>query len=150
MSESAYQSAIRLIESSRSIVDFADYGHGVAPEWIARAEDEIGVPLPETYKWWLLHFSGGEIGGEEIFSIYARGGDAVLSGDIVANYRRALENGGDPRLIPLCHSDVDGVFSFVIVEGSHGNEYHVYSEAMGERYADNFLDFLAKRIALFE
>jgi hypothetical protein len=150
MDEEAYQRAVRLIEDSRSIVDFAEYGRGVAPELIATAEDEIGSPLPDSYKWWLLHYGGGEIGGEEIFSVYPRDDVAILSGDIAQRYKVALADGGDRMLIPLCHSDVDGVFSFVIEEAAHGSEYHIRAAATGGCYADNFLDFIAKRIALFE
>jgi hypothetical protein len=150
MDEEAYQRTVRLIEGSRSIVDFADYGHGTAAEWIATAEQEIGSPLPDSYKWWLAHYGGGEIGGEEIFSVYPRDNAAILSGDIAHNYETALANGRDRTLIPLCNSDIDGAFTFVIEEGLIGSEYHVRSAATGGRYADNFLDFVAKRIALFE
>jgi hypothetical protein len=149
MDELAYKRTIDLIERNRSIAEFADFGDGVSPEWIAAAEKNIGNPLPQSYKWWLTNYSGGEIGGEEIFSIYAENPDNVVGGDIVYMYKLAMKDGLDSNLIPLCHSDIDGVFVFQTANGIEGNEYPVLSLATGEKYADDFLEFIEKRINLF-
>lgn len=84
---------IALIERNRSVADFADFGDGVRPEWIAAAEKAIGSPLPESYRWWLANYGGGEIGGEEVFSVYAADPGGIAGGDIVHHYRLAVENG---------------------------------------------------------
>jgi hypothetical protein len=149
MDEIAYKKTIDLIEHNRSIAEFADFGDGVNPEWIAAAEKNIGTPLPESYKWWLTNYSGGEIGGEEIFSVYAETPDDIVGGDIVYMYKLAGKDGLDSNLIPLCHSDIDGVFVFQTENGIKGNEYPVLSLATGDKYADNFLEFVEKRIMLF-
>ncbi|SET65463.1 SMI1/KNR4 family protein [Thorsellia anophelis] len=40
-------------------------------EWIVKAEEMLTIKLPEDYKWILSHFGGGDICGEEIYSIYS-------------------------------------------------------------------------------
>jgi hypothetical protein len=149
MDDVAAQRVIDLIERNRSVADFAVFGDGVRPEWIATAEKAIGSPLPETYKWWLANYGGGEIGGEEVFSVYAAHPEEIGGGDIAHNYRLAVETGGDQDLIPLCHSDIDGLFAFQIGRDIPGNEYPVLSLATGETYADDFLEFIEKRINPF-
>ena len=149
MNEKEYHRIVELIEGRKSIVEFAPFGRGVAQEWIEKAEIAINVPLPTSYKWWLMNYGGGEIGGEEIFSVYGEDFDAVVGGDIVYMYRLALRNDQNPKRIPLCQSDVDGTFSFEIETGLDGNEYPIHSQATGQRYAEDFLDFIEKRIVAF-
>ena len=38
-------------------------------DWIERAEAALETRLSPSYRWWLRHFGGGEILGEEIYSI---------------------------------------------------------------------------------
>ncbi len=149
MNEQVYNKIAKLIQDNRSVVEFADFGDGVSLDWIIKAEIAIGHPLPESYKWWLLNYGGGEIGGEEIFSVYEQDFDKVVGGDVVYMYRLAMRDGAHPSRIPLCHSDVDGLFVFDLIKGLSGNEYPVVSEATGQRYAENFLDFIEKRVKLF-
>lgn len=149
MDEKEYQRIVDLIEEHKSIVEFAPFGKGVDREWIERAEIAIDIPFPVSYKWWLMNYGGGEIGGEEIFSVYGEDFGAVVGGDIVYMYRVAMRDDQSPKLVPLCHTDVDGMFSFEVEAGLTGNEYSIYSQATGQRYAENFLDFLEKRIAVF-
>jgi len=144
---SKYDDVRQMIEANSEIVEFADFGDGIDEEWISSAEAALGFPLPESYKWWSRNFSGGEIGGEEIFSIYGEDFDTVVGGDIVAMYR--LET-GDGKRVPICHSDVDGVFSFDRSLESLNGEYPIVSESTGKIYASDFLDFLKKRISVFQ
>ena len=148
MRESEYERVAELIEVNNSIVEFAPVGNGVSQEWIEKAEIAIGVPLPTSYKWWLASYGGGEIGGEEIFSVYGEDFDKVVGGDIVYMYRLDLAENQSAKLVPLCQSDIDGRFSFD-TKNSHENEYPVHSHVTGQRYAENFFDFLEKRIAAF-
>lgn len=135
-----------LIEAHRDIADFADFGDGVSDEWIALAESALGFRLPESYKWWLRNFSGGEVGGEEIYSIYCDDFDSVSGGDIVYMYRQQARQ---DRYVPICHSDIDGVFSFDRGLPCKDGEYSIVSEATGQVYASDFLEFLRKRIEAF-
>ncbi|XCY74260.1 SMI1/KNR4 family protein [Pseudomonas sp. CBR-F] len=74
-----YSRIINLIKES-DYVEFADYGDGIADEWIYKAEARLGLKLPDSYKWWLKCYSGGEISGEEIYSIYEMDFDSVRGG----------------------------------------------------------------------
>ncbi len=139
-----------LISQNSSIAEFADFGDGVSSEWIAKAEEAIGMKLPNSYRWWLENYSGGEIGGEEVFSIYEQDFDSVVGGDVVAMYRiYQSEPNAEQGRIPICHSDVDGVFCFDISLPSETDEYAVLSEATGTQYAADFIEFLEKRINVF-
>lgn len=73
---------IKLIENTEG-VEFASYGVGTSDEWIEKAEKRLSFEFPKSYKWWLKKFNGGEVYGDEIFSIYEMDFDDVIGGDIV-------------------------------------------------------------------
>lgn len=138
--------AIRnLIRENPHTVNFAEFGDGTSSGWINRAELAIGFALPPTYKWWLRNYGGGEVGGEEIYSVYCQDFDSVVGGDIVGMYRQRTKNA---ELVPICQSDIDGVFCFDRSQLSPEGEYPVVSEATGTIYAIDFLEFLKNRIEL--
>jgi hypothetical protein len=141
-----YDELREAIEANPDIVEFADFGNGVSDEWIERAESALGFRLPETYKWWLRNYGGGEVGGEEVYSIYCEDFDSVVGGDIVYMYRRQEQQG---LRVPICHSDIDGVFCFDRSQVSANGEYAVFSEATGKIYARDFVEFIRKRIEAF-
>jgi antitoxin YobK len=149
MDDQDYQKIVELIKDHPSVAEFANYGSGISSDWVDKAENALGVPLPESYKWWLRNYGGGEIGGEEIYSVYGIDFDKVVGGDIVYMYRLALKNNRGRDHIPLCQSDIDGVFYFKVEDGAPGDEYSIVSEATGREYAINFLEFLEKRIDAF-
>lgn len=100
-----------LIRANPSTVKFADFGNGVAEGWIAKAEEAIGMRFPASYRWWLENCSGGEIGGEEIFSVYEEGFDTTNGGNVVSTHRIYQKSPyAKTYRIPICHSDIDGVF----------------------------------------
>jgi hypothetical protein len=140
-----------LIEDVRDYIDFADFGEGVSEECIAKAEERLGFSLPESYKWWLKNYGGGEVFGYEIFSVYEDDFDEVDGGDIVQMYERSKGEIGK-RYIPLCATDEE-FFCFLVSDNIENNEYPVYdlNETVynlkgiikeKNKYADNFLDFL--------
>src|SRR5579863_9695987 len=97
---SRYDEIRQLIDANPEIAEFADFGDGVSDEWIGRAESVLGFMLPGSYKWWLRNYGGGEIGGEEIYSIYCEDFDSVVGGDIVHMYR---QHGHPGDRVPICH-----------------------------------------------
>jgi hypothetical protein len=143
---STYDEIRELIESNSDVAEFADFGDGIEVEWIEKAEAVLGCKLPNSYRWWLTNYSGGEIGGEEVFSIYCEDFETVNGGDIVKQF--LIRTPKDGR-IPLMHSDVDGVFCFDPSLPSSQGEYAIISEATGKQYAKDFLEFLSKRIRAF-
>ncbi len=145
-----YEELKQLIADNTSITEFADFGNGVSSDWISKAEAALGVPLPPSYKWWLSNYSGGEVGGEEVFSIYEQDFDSVVGGDIVYMDRLNQQDGTLNRgQLAICQSDVDGLFFFDTSSPKDDGEYPVISAGIGSEYASDFLDFLKKRIQLF-
>ena len=124
-------------------VDFAPFGEGISDEWIRKAEERLNFTFPETYKWWLKNYMGGEIYGEEIFSIYGLDFDSVVGGDIVyINELNREEGFSNSDQLVICEGE-DGMFYFQ-KQKSLTNELAVFRD--GEYYASDFIEFLIKRI----
>lgn len=142
-----FENVQNLIESHRQFVNFGTFGDGVSKEWIKKAEDALGISLPPTYRWWMANYRGGEIAGEEIYTIYEEEFDTVAGGDIVAMHRLDVADGlRQPHEIAVCHSDVDGVFFFNTLAQRTDGEYPIISAVTGHSYANDFLEFVIKRI----
>jgi hypothetical protein len=129
--------------ASTECIDFGPFGEGISDEWITKAEERLNFIFPETYKWWLKNYMGGEIYGEEIFSIYGLDFDTVVGGDIIyineLNRKQGFSNSDQ---LVICEGE-DGMFYFQKQE-SLTNELAVFRD--GEYYASNFIEFLIKRI----
>ena len=124
-------------------VDFGPFGEGISDEWITKAEERLHFIFPDTYKWWLKNYMGGEINGEEIFSIYGLDFDRVVGGDIVyINELNREEGFSNSDQLVICEGE-DGMFYFQKQE-SLTNELAVFRG--GEYYASDFIEFLIKRI----
>ena len=129
--------------ASTNGVDFGPFGEGISDEWITKAEERLHFIFPETYKWWLKNYMGGEIYGEEIFSIYGLDFDRVVGGDIVyINELNREEGFSNSDQLVICEGE-DGMFYFQKQE-SLTNELAVFRD--GEYYASDFIEFLIKRI----
>ena len=124
-------------------VGFGPFGEGISDEWITKAEERLHFIFPESYKWWLKNYMGGEIYGEEIFSIYGLDFDSVVGGDIVyINELNREEGFSNSEQLVICEGE-DGMFYFQKQE-SLTDELAVFRD--GEYYASNFTEFLLKRI----
>ena len=124
-------------------VDFGPFGEGISDEWITKAEERLHFIFPESYKWWLKNYMGGEIYGEEIFSIYGLDFDSVVGGDIVyINELNREEGFSNSEQLVICEGE-DGMFYFQKQE-SLTDELAVFRD--GEYYASDFIEFLLKRI----
>jgi hypothetical protein len=141
-----YDEIIKIIADNDDHVDFADFGDGVTEEWIQRAEGRLKIKLPESYKWWLKNYSGGEVFGEEIFSIYGMDFDTVVGGDIV--YMHELNMNKDvfsDNMLVICESN-DAVFYFDLSKPSEDDEYPIYEFHTKQLYARDFVEFLKRFI----
>ncbi|WNS72043.1 SMI1/KNR4 family protein [Streptococcus sp. DTU_2020_1001019_1_SI_AUS_MUR_006] len=124
-------------------VGFGPFGEGISDEWITKAEERLHFIFPESYKWWLKNYMGGEIYGEEIFSIYGLDFDRVVGGDIVyINELNREEGFSNSEQLVICEGE-DGMFYFQKQE-SLTDELAVFRD--GEYYASDFIEFLIKRI----
>ena len=99
--------------------------------------------------WFLKNYAGGEIGGEEIFSIYGMDFETVNGGDIVFQYlvnqKRALL---DASKLVVSETDLGEVFFFDYAEFD-GEECPIYLRLPSGDYlpyAKDFYEFLRKRI----
>lgn len=138
-----------LVEAHCEIVNFGDEHSAVSDEWVKRAEQRMGLALPVSYKWFLGRYAGGEIGGEEIYSLYGMDFDTVNGGDIVHQHLVGLRNGlVNEQSLVVSETDFGEVFFFDIstyVGGECSIKVRIPS---GEvlYYAGNFYEFLCKRI----
>ena len=124
-------------------VGFGPFGEGISDEWITKAEERLHFIFPESYKWWLKNYMGGEIYGEEIFSIYGLDFDSVVGRDIVyINELNREEGFSNSEQLVICEGE-DGMFYFQKQE-SLTDELAVFRD--GEYYASDFIEFLIKRI----
>ena len=143
------QQAKRLIESRADLVNFGTAANAVGEEWVIKAEQVLGRKLSTSYKWFLQNYAGGEVGGEEIYSIYGMDFETVNGGDIVFQYL-ANQKGAllDPSKLVVSETDLGEVFFFDYTKFD-GDECPIYLRLpSGDHvlYAKDFYEFLTKRI----
>lgn len=141
-----YDELIKVIEEAGDRVEFASFGDGISDDWIELAEKRLGITLPKSYKWWLKNYNGGEVFGEEIYSIYGIDFDEVVGGDIV--YINELSRKNDSSFkdkLIILEAD-DEVFYFDLSNGLKDNEYPVCELHSNITYANSFAEFLKRRI----
>nr|WP_307761807.1 SMI1/KNR4 family protein [Telluria cellulosilytica] len=138
-----------LIAVHQSIINFGLSSDAVEDEWLANAENALNRKLPESYKWFLKRYAGGEVGGEEIYSIYGIPFESANGGDIVFHHLMNRKAGllDDSKLV-ISETDLGEVFFFDYMNFKDG-ECSIYLRLpSGEHilYAENFYEFLGKRI----
>ncbi|TQV89110.1 SMI1/KNR4 family protein [Aliikangiella coralliicola] len=152
MSEFSCEEVKKLINLNLGIIELGTSKDAVDVRWFEEAEKILGVKLTESYLWFLRNYSGGEIGGEEIYSIYGVDFETVNGGDIVyhhiVNQRSGLTK---PDHIVVLETDLGEVFFFDYSEFD-GKECPINLRLPSgdvEHYAKNFYEFLQRRIEVF-
>ncbi len=134
-----------IIEENSDIIDFGEFGQGGSDEWIGKAEERLGIKFPPSYVWWLKNYSGGEINGEEIFSIYEIDFDSVVGGDIVYINELNYKNGdSDTNKLTIQENDQGESYYFDLTSVDTNGESPVFCNE--NKYSNNFLEFLIKKI----
>jgi hypothetical protein len=139
-----HDDVIQLIERCR--VPFPKAGSGVSQAAVSDAEAALGIPFPESYKWWLLNYGGGQIKGDIVYGLHD--GD-IGKPDIVELARMNEHDGlyGDGRLVFSVGNGEN--FFFDTTKMEHG-EYRVVMHDIAQEdlipYARSFEEFLCKRI----
>jgi hypothetical protein len=135
-----------IIANAKELVDFADFGEGISSEWISKAEKRLKIKLPESYKWWLSNYSGGEIAGDEVYSIYGIDFDEVVGGDIVYMHELNSKNNsfGSDKLVIF--EPIDSVFYFDLDSQRDDSEMDIYELHSNTLFASDFYQFLEKII----
>ena len=140
---------IKFIDENRDIVNFGTSKDAVDESWILKAESCLGFPLTNSYKWFLLEYSGGEVGGEEIYSIYGLDFESVNGGDIIYQHIIGLKNNtvNNTQLV-ISETDFGDMYYFDYTKLNDG-ECPIFIRLPSKEcriYATNFYEFLYKRI----
>ncbi|WP_116818167.1 SMI1/KNR4 family protein [Pseudomonas syringae] len=138
-----------LIKANEDVAAFGTPADAVADEWIIKAEQRLGHQLPDSYKWFLRNYAGGEVGTEEIYSIYGIDFDNINGGDIVFQHINGLKNKSTTQeKVVISKTDLGEVF-FFNYNTYKDNECQIFlriPSGAAVLYAENFYEYLAKRI----
>lgn len=138
-----------LILAHPEIVHFGNEMCAVDDGWVKKAEDTLGVALPGSYKWFLKKYAGGEIGSEEIYSIYGKEFAYVNGGDIVYKHINGIKNNttSSDKII-VSETDYGELFFFDYTDFVSDECPIKLRLPSGEvlKYASDFYEFLYKRI----
>jgi hypothetical protein len=124
------------------IVNLGTPADSPSEDWIFSAEQSLGVSLPDEYKWFLRQFGGGEICGEEIYSIYGLPFEEAVGGDVVYQNTIANDNLVDGKVV-LSNTDFGEEFYFKIDDLG---PIFLSVGSSEERYATDFIDYIDKRL----
>lgn len=145
-----YEEFKKLVAENSNSIEFGEFGTGVSEEWIEKAEDRLGVELPASYVWWLRNYGGGEVHGDEIYSLYEEDFDTVIGGDIVYMNELNWKNGTiHSEQLVIQENDQGEMYYFKLDEKDESGEYPVYLDPAGTCYASNFLEFVSKKCKAF-
>ncbi|WP_375610943.1 MULTISPECIES: SMI1/KNR4 family protein [unclassified Bartonella] len=136
------------VDMHSHVINFGTQDNAPDDVRIKTAENTLGLQFTSSYKNFLKNYGGGEIGGEEIFSIYEICA-GIPAGDIV--YRNLLDRRDgftDPKQLVICTTDFGETFYFDYKQFRDGEcpLYLKYTSEDSEYYASNFYEFLCKRI----
>ncbi|WP_254473842.1 SMI1/KNR4 family protein [Bartonella sp. B1098] len=116
---------------------------------IEKAEKALGLKFTSSYKSFFKHYKGGEIGGDEVFSLYGDYGEGIPAGDIVFQNLNARKCGFmTAEQLFVSSTDFGETFYFDYTQFRDG-ECPLYVRLPSEDceyYASNFYEFLCKRI----
>lgn len=141
-----YEDLVRIIEEADDSVKFASFGDGISDDWVKLAEKRLGITFPKSYIWWLKNYNGGEVYGEEIYSVYCIDFDKVVGGDIVYINELSRKNDSSFKDKLIISETEDEVFYFDLSNGLKDDEYPVYELHSNTLYANSFAEFLKRRI----
>ncbi|AWH45667.1 SMI1/KNR4 family protein [Stenotrophomonas sp. ZAC14A_NAIMI4_1] len=122
-------------------------GRQVDPGLIQDAEDELGIPLPESYKEWLLKFGNLRVGAHPVLTLAPRDVRDISDSDLIYNFRLDARDGELPvGYISIHLPDTDESFYFDASNGLINGEYPVvrrdWSDGSYEPFAEDFRHFL--------
>ncbi|WP_394003238.1 SMI1/KNR4 family protein [Luteimonas sp. WGS1318] len=138
-----------VIADNSAIVNFGSGADWVGDEWISMAEERLGLQFTDSYKWFLSNYRGGEIGSEEIYSVYGIDFESANGGDIVFQNLQSRSSGliGADSLI-VSETDMGEVFYLDYKFFSNGECPVRMRLPSGQsvEYASDFYDYLCERI----
>ncbi|WP_375687745.1 MULTISPECIES: SMI1/KNR4 family protein [unclassified Bartonella] len=138
----------QLVDKYSDIINFGSAEDAPDDVWIKRAEETLGLQFTSSYKSFLKNYKGGEIGSEEIFSVYAEY-KGIHAGDIVYRNLNDIKNGlAKPQRLVVSRTDFGETFYFDYSQFQDGEcaLYFDFPPKDPQYYASNFYEFLCKRI----
>ncbi|UTO28990.1 SMI1/KNR4 family protein [Bartonella harrusi] len=137
-----------LVDKYNDIINFRTEENVADDLLIEKAEKALGLQFTSSYKSFLKKYVGGEIGGEEIYSLYKECGADIPGGDIVFQNLNDRKDGFvTPEQLVVSY-DLDETFYFDYTQFRDGEcpLYVRFADEECEYYASNFYEFLCKRI----
>lgn len=133
---------IELFEEYSDLINMGTADDAPSNDWINAAEKALLVSFPDDYKWFLKNYGGGDICGEEIYSIYCLPFNEAVGGDIV--YQNTIANNNlQSNKIALSNTDFDEEFFF---DTNDMEKVYISIGNNRQLYASNFLEYLQKRL----
>ncbi|USP02714.1 SMI1/KNR4 family protein [Bartonella taylorii] len=139
----------KLVEKYNDRINFGTADDGVDDVLIEKAEKTLGLQFTTSYKSFLKNYGGGEIGYEEIMSVYLIDFEIARSDDIVYNHLTDIKNGlAKPQQLVVNRTDFGETFYFDYTQFQDGEcpLYLRFPPSDPQYYASNFYEFLCKRI----
>lgn len=136
---------VELFDKHSDLINLGTSEDSPGSDWIDAAEKALSVTFPASYKWFLNNYGGGDICGEEIYNIYCLPFDEAVGGDIVYQNTIANDNLKNGRVV-VSNTDFGEEFFF------DANEMEKIYVSLGENvqpYADNFIEYLKKRLLAY-
>lgn len=133
--------------NSGASIEFGTAEQAPSSDWVRKAETALGCVLPTSYRWFLANYGGGEIHGDEVFSIYQMPFESVVGGDVVGRTLGDRKSGllKDTE-IAICATDYGEIFVLDTKADQIDGEFPVL-RVIGqnrEEYAGSFGDFIVK------
>ncbi|WP_396584162.1 SMI1/KNR4 family protein [Bartonella grahamii] len=131
------------------IVSFGIAENAVNDLVIEKAEKALGLQFTSSYKSFLKYYKGGDISGDEIFSVYEDCVDFPFNDIVCQNLNYYRKNGfATPEQLVVSSNDFGETFYFDYTQFRDG-ECPLYVRLPSgdcEYYASNFYEFLCKII----
>ncbi|MEU3981702.1 SMI1/KNR4 family protein [Streptomyces sp. NPDC026672] len=146
------QTAVQVIGLVRENEGLAHHGNGCSPEMIARAESELALVFPPSYRHLIEEFGTWDVPPTEFLGVYQTpaGGEELLGTPAYTKAdREAL--GLPHHFMVVMHDDVWGVVVLDTSQPDKDGEYPIFAWNPGvldgglmEKIADSFGEFALK------
>ncbi|WP_375675539.1 SMI1/KNR4 family protein, partial [Bartonella sp. AP9QHHD] len=129
------------------IIHFRTEDDAVDDLVIERAEKALDLQFTSSYKSFLKHYKGGDISGEEIYSLYEHPIGVSVNDVVFQNLNDRKRGFTTPEQLVVSY-DLDETFYFDYTQFRDGEcpLYVMFADEESEYYASNFYEFLCKRI----
>lgn len=133
---------LKAFEKHSDLLNMGSSEDAPSLEWVDKAEKALKIKLPEDYKWFLNNFGGGDICGEEIYSIYGLPFDEAVGGDVVYQNMIANKNIQAGKLV-VSNTDFGEEFYFNL---NDMNKIYLSLGETSQVYANDFIEYVYKRL----